>query len=227
MIYHTDEFGKNLYYQLASVDLKGEGFRTHIVFDYMPQRFKINNGKIYVEYHNFDTKENYIEIYNRNFELESTQYFDYISNFYTNHGNLVVVEDLSVLYDSNQVKITNAIDWITKDDFKGTGIIQIEDRQLSFENKTVQFVNDKYFYVSSNTYPQTYERYYLNGKLDKSIVIGDHIEGAGRVGGFVEGDFSYIQVLKDENTVYGFSNISDPKVFEVNFETGTCNYINQ
>ena len=227
MIYHTDEFGKNLYYQLASVDLKGEDFRTHIVFDYMPQRFKINNGKIYVEYHNFDTKENYIEIYNRNFELESTKYYDYISNFYTNDGKLVVVEDASVLYDSNQVKITNLIDWITKDDFKGTGIIQIEDRQLSFENRTVQFVNDKYFYVSSNTYPQTYERYYLNGKLDKAIVIGDHIEGAGRVGGFVEDDFSYIQVLKDENTVYGFSNISEPKVFEVNFETGTCYYINQ
>ena len=228
MIYHTDEFGKNLYYQLASVDLKGEDFKTHIVFDYMPQDIKINNGKVYVTYIDYENNnQNYIEIYNRNFELESTQYYDYISNFYTNDGKLVIIEDLTVLYDSNQVKITNAIDWITKDEYKGTGIIQIEDKQMRFDNKIVQFINDKYFYVSSDKYPQTYERYYLNGKLDKAIVIGDHIEGAGRVGGFVEGDFSYIQVLKDENTVYGFSNISDPKVFEVNFETGTCYYINQ
>lgn len=228
MLYHTDEFGKNLYYQLASVDLKGEDFKTHIVFDYMPQEIKMNNGKVYVTYIDYENNnQNYIEIYNHNFELESTNCYDYISNFYTNDGTLVVVEDVSVLYDSNQVKITNLMDWITIDEYKGTGIIQIEDEQFIFNDKVVQFVTDEYFYVSSETYPQTYERYHLNGELDKSIVINEYIENAGGFVSFPYSDFSYMQMLKDENKVYGYSNSSNPKIFEVDFDKGTCNYIDE
>lgn len=228
MLYHTDEFGKNLYYQLASVDLKGEDFKTHIVFDYMPQEIKINNGKVYVTYIDYENNnQNYIEIYNQNFELESTKYYDYINDFYTENGELVVVEEDYVLYDSDKIKIKNNMEWIDADTYKGTGIIQIEDKQFILDDKVVQFVTDEYFYVSSELYPQTYERYYLNGELDKSIVINEYIENAGGFVSFPYSDFSYMQLLKDEDIVYGYSNSANPKIFEVNFEKGTCNYIDK
>lgn len=228
MQYYTDEFGKNCYYQLASVDSKGEDFKTHIIFDNMPQDIKINNGKVYVSYIDFENNnQNYIEIYNQNFELESTEYYDQISNYYTENGELVVVEDNYVVYENDKIKITNEIEIISDDAYKGTGIIQIEDEQFIFDNKTVQFVTDKYFYVSSDTCPQTYERYHINGELDKSIVINDHIESTDGFISFPNSDFSYMQILKDEDVVYGYSNSINPKYFEVNFKTGTCNYINE
>ena len=91
----------------------------------------------------------------------------------------------------------------------------------------MQFVTDKYFYVSSETYPQTYERYHLDGELDKSIIINEHIESTGGSLSLPNSDFSYMQILKDDDVVYGYSNSENPKIFEVNFEKGTCNYINE
>ena len=229
MEYQTWNHDMSTTYQLASVNLKGEDFKTHIIFDYFPQEIKINNGKIYVSYFNLETNENYIETYDRNFKLISTDYFDTdIMGFYIEDDQIIVPDDF-VIYENDNVKISYAIENIRSDEFrKSTGKIQIDDKEYTFENKYVLFVNDKYFYTSSCTSPQTYERYHLNGELDKSIVIGEQIESEGTINHLFNMDFSYMLKLRNENIVYGYSrNEGYPRIFEVNFEKGTCHYVDE
>lgn len=228
MKYYTFNHDGSKYSQLASVDLKGDDFKTHIIFDYEPQQIRMNNGKIYVGYHNFETDEDYIETYNNSFELINTEYYDdYINGFYVENDEIVVPKG-DVAYEGEGIKIINSVELDSNDKFKTTGIIQIGEKEFTFDNKTIQFVNDKYFYVVSDYIPQTYERYHLNGELDKSIVISEHIKTEGIIELLTELDFSYMLKLKDENVAYGYSGHDYwPRIFEVNFEKGTCNYVGE
>lgn len=227
MVYNTFNHDMSNYYQLASIDMKGEDFKTHLEFDYVPQRVVINNGKVYVMYSDEELNQDYIEIYNQNFKLEKTEYFDTKVNalsFYIENDELVI-PDSNVIYENENIKISNLVEIDSDNNMKSTGIAQIGNEKFTFENKTILFVNDKYFYVASDTIPQTYERYYLNGKLDKSIVISEHIDSDGIVYGATDLDFSYMLKLRDENVAYGYSNSDSPRIFEVDFETGICRYV--
>lgn len=229
MEYHTINHDMSEYYHLASVDLKGEDFKSHITFDYIPNRIVINNGKIYVYYSDSVSKEKYIEIYDESFNLISTEHFDESENvldFYIKNDELIIPNDISTLYEDDNVKISYKTEnLLTGEDMKTISTIQIGEKEYTFENKTILFVNDNYFYVASDIYPQVYERYYLNGELDKAIVINEHIESTGTVYGLYDLDFSYILKLKNENIVYGYSNSENPRIFVVDFENNQCNYV--
>lgn len=228
MRYYTTSYDGGSYYQLASVDLKGEDFKTHIIFDYVPQRIVMNNGKVYVMYLNHETNEEYIEIYNSNFELVHTEYYESDKNvmdFYVENGELIV-PDKDVLYENESIKILNKVE-IIDDYIKTEGIAKIGEKEIIFENKSILFVNDKYFYVCSDESPQTFERYYLNGELDQSILISDYIKSEGTINNLFEMDFSYMLKLKNEDVVYGYSNPHSPRFFEVNFEERSCNYVDE
>lgn len=229
MVYITFNYDMSEYYQLASIDMKGEDFKTHLEFDYVPQRVVINNGKIYVMYSDEESNQDYIEIYNQNFKLEKTEYYDSKINalsFYI-ENDVLVIPDSNVIYENKNIKISNLVEIDSENNVKSTGIAQIGNEIFTFENKTILFINDNYFYAASDTYPQTYERYHLNGELDKAIVISEHIESDGTVYGATDMDFSYMLKLRDENIGYGYSNSENPKIFEVNFEKETCNYVNE
>ena len=211
-------------YELASLDLNGENYKTHIILDYQPQRFVMNKGKIYIYYIDFEKKVDYIEVYNRYFKLIDRLAYDFqtASNFYIENDEIIVLDEC-IIYENENVKVSYEIENIKLDDKrKVISKIQIEEDEYTFENKFVLYVNDKYFYTSSCTYPQTYERYHLNGQLDCSIVISEHIESESITNHLFEMDFSYIMKLRDENIAYGHSG---SKIFEVDFEKGTCQYL--
>lgn len=229
MIYNTFSYDMGDYYHLASIDMKGEDFKSHLAFEYIPHKVVMNNGNVYVMYSNLETHENIIEIYDQNFELIETKKYSsekYSGDFYIENDNLVVPEYYSI-YENGNIKISNLTEIDSENNMKTTGVVKIDDKEFIFENKTVLFVNDKYFYIASDTYPQTYERYHLNGELDKAIVINEHIESAGTVFGATDMDFSYMLKLRDENIGYGYSSSDSPRFFEVNFDEGTCQYVDE
>lgn len=230
MEYNTIEHSGSSYYQLASVNLKGEDFKTHIIFDYIPQRIVMNNGKVYVYYENLEENKYYIDIYNQNFELINTEYFDSELNaidFCVENGEILVPDD-KVIYENDNIRISFKYEFDSGDNYKSFGSIKIGSNEFTFKDKTVLFVNDKYFYIASDTYPQTYERYHLNGELDKSIVINEHLKSEGNISYLNNSDFSYILKLRNEDIAYGFSGGGEyPRIFEVNFEKGTCNYVDE
>ena len=228
MLYMSENHDMSTVYQLSSHNLKGEDYQVHITFDYLPQKIKINNGKIYVAYLNYETNENYIEIYDKNYRLINTEYYDKdIIGFYIENDEIIVPDNLTI-YANDNTKLSYKVENIYSDqDRKAIGKIQIDDKEFVFENKYVLFVNDKYFYTASCKSPQIYERYHLNGELDKSIVISEYIEAEENLNGLFELDFSYMLNLRNEDITYGYSGKHYPRIFEVNFEKGTCYYVDK
>lgn len=221
LLYEHSEIGKVPTYHLGSYDLNGEDFTCHIDLEYEPHKMIISDQKIYI----YNGNENTIKIYDKNFKLVDTKTYDKNLNvmaFYIEKDEIVIPEDF-VIYENEDVKITYEIhDLLVEENRKVISTIQILGKKYEFENKFILYANDKYFYTASCTYPQTYERYKLNGQLDRSIVISDYIKAEGNFNHLFEMDFSYILGIRGEDIVYGSSRF---RLFEVNFDTGTCQYV--
>lgn len=218
-------------YSLKRFDSKGKNLTEIIKFDYFPETFEIDSGKIYVHtYNEKDLIKVYDKNYNFDYEIEVPT-FSLGSKFYLINGELIIPENTNSLYLTNTVRSGYSIENgptsndPSVDDTKVTGNITVGNESFAYPDKVIGFVSGEYYYTANVKGIQAYDQYDLKGNLLNTVVVSDSLkvdEMSSNM--FWESDFPIMSLVIDNKYIVANGREG---YYICSIDNNDCNYLNE